>query len=61
MAELTMTIPEVAKQLNISLPTAYELAKSDGFPSLRIGARRIVVPVEAFKQWIDKNVGQRSR
>ena len=40
-------IPEIAAQMDINIPKAYELARQPGFPSIRIG-RRIVVPKEAF-------------
>ena len=49
-----MTIAEIARELNISKPTAYELAASAGFPAIRIGERRIVVPTEAFKVWLER-------
>jgi len=41
----------MAQQLGISRPTAYELTKRAGFPALRVG-KRIIVPVEAFKDWL---------
>jgi excisionase family DNA binding protein len=57
MEKLTLTVAEIAEQLNISLPTAYCLVKSYNFPSIRIGERRIVVPIEAFKRWMERNSG----
>lgn len=54
MGKLTLTVKEVAQHLNVSLPTAYELTRSEGFPVLTIGRRR-VVPVEGFKLWVEKN------
>ena len=47
--------PEVAVVLGISRAGAYELARSDDFPALRIG-NRIVVPKEKFIRWIDSQV-----
>lgn len=58
MEKLTMTIPEMAKQLNVSKPTAYAIANTKGFPVLQLG-RRKVVPVDGFKQWMERNAGQR--
>lgn len=49
---LMLSVPEVAAVLGISRAGAYELVKSDGFPSLKIGSR-IVVPKEKFIAWID--------
>lgn len=47
------TVPEVAALLGINLPKAYELARQEGFPAIRIG-RRIVVPKEAFHRWLEQ-------
>ena len=49
---LMLSVPEVAAVLGISRAGAYELVKSEGFPSLKIGSR-IVVPKEKFIDWID--------
>lgn len=49
---LMLSVPEVAAVLGISRAGAYELVRSDGFPTLRIGSR-IVVPKEKFIRWID--------
>ena len=49
---LMLSVPEVAAVLGISRASAYELARSDGFPALKIGSR-IVVPKEKFIEWID--------
>lgn len=49
---LTISVPEVARQLGISKPQAYELAKQDGFPAFHIGERRIVVHAALFEAWV---------
>lgn len=49
---LMLSVPEVAAVLGISRAGTYELVKSDGFPSLKIG-NRIVVPKEKFIEWIN--------
>lgn len=36
---LMLSVPEVAAVLGISRAGAYELARSDGFPALKIGSR----------------------
>ena len=51
---LMLSVPDVASVLGISRAGAYELVRSDGFPSLRIGSR-IVVPKEKFIGWINAN------
>ena len=50
---LMLSVPDVASVLGISRAGAYELVRSDGFPSLRIGSR--IVPKEKFIGWIKTN------
>ena len=40
-----MSVQELSAQMGISLPKAYELVKTPGFPTIRIGAR-ILIPIE---------------
>lgn len=46
-----MSVQELSAQIGISLPKAYELVKTSGFPTIRIGAR-ILIPIEAYKEWL---------
>ena len=55
--KMTMTVEEMASELGISRPIAYELVKRDGFPAIRISERRIISPVEALRNWLNKNAG----
>jgi len=48
---LCMKVPEVAVQLGISLPTAYELVNMKSFPSIKYG-KRVIIPREAFTNWL---------
>lgn len=50
---LTLTVPEVGKALGISRAKAYDLARSEGFPSMRIGTR-ILVLRDKLIRWIDE-------
>jgi excisionase family DNA binding protein len=58
MNKLTMSVKEMAGQLGISLPKAYELTHIKGFPVIHVGRRKIV-PVERFAEWLDENLGNR--
>ena len=51
MSKETMSVQEMSAQIGISLPKAYELVKTPGFPSIRIGTR-ILIPVDAFREWL---------
>lgn len=54
---LMLSVPEVAAVLGISRAGAYELVRSDGFPTLRIGSR-IVVPKEKFIEWVNAKTSE---
>ena len=47
----------ISDVLGISISSAYELMRENGFPALRIGSR-IVVPREKFIQWVDENTSK---
>lgn len=51
MEKTTMSVQELSAQMGISLPKAYELVKTPGFPTIRIGAR-ILIPIESYKEWL---------
>ena len=51
MEKTTMSVQELSTQMGISLPKAYELVKTPGFPSIRIGTR-ILIPIDAFREWL---------
>ena len=52
---LTLTAPEVGEVLGISRASAYELVRSTGFLSIRIGTR-IIVPKDKLIAWINEQV-----
>lgn len=51
MDKTTMSVQELAAEMGISLPKAYELVKEPGFPTIRVGTR-ILIPTEAYKEWL---------
>jgi predicted DNA-binding transcriptional regulator AlpA len=48
----------MAAMLGISRPVAYELTKREGFPAVRVSERRIIVPVEALKRWLNEQAAR---
>ena len=40
--KLTITVKELAAQLNISMPKAYEMTEIEGFPLIRLGKKKLV-------------------
>ena len=58
MEKTTMSVQELAAQMGISLPKAYELVKTPGFPTIRVGTR-ILIPVEAYREWLLRTSAQK--
>ena len=54
---LVLSVEELAQELGISKPIAYELARREGFPAIRISERRIIIPVDALRSWLNANAG----
>ena len=54
---LMLSVPEMAAALGLSRAGAYELARSEGFPALRIGTR-IVIPKDELRELIKRNMGK---
>ena len=50
---MMLTVPEMGDALGISRAAAYQLVRSRGFPSLKIGTR-ILVPKEKLIAWINE-------
>lgn len=51
MDKFTMSVQEMAGQMGISLPKAYELTRAAGFPVIRVGTR-VLIPVDDFRRWL---------
>ena len=51
--KLTITVEELAQQLNVSRTTAYNLARrKDFYPAFRIG-HRMIISRQALSRWLD--------
>ena len=51
-----LSVQELARQMGICLPKAYELVKEPGFPTIRIGTR-ILILTEGFRDWLRQKSG----
>ena len=58
--KLTLTVAEAATMLGVSLPTAYALVHSAGFPAFTIG-RRLLVSKQGLEHWIAEQTGMQAR
>ena len=57
--KMTLTVEQMADELNISRPTAYSLVKEKGFPALTIG-HRVLVNRAGLQRWLDSKSGFQS-
>lgn len=53
--KLALSVSELATSLGISKPLAYELTRREGFPAVRVSERRIIIPVDRLKVWLNTN------
>ena len=60
MEKFAISVQELAEQLGISLPKAYELTKRTGFPVIRIGTR-VLIPVAELRRWLTENAAHHGR
>lgn len=51
--KLTYSVPEMAQVLGISDFKAYQLVKTQGFPTIRIG-KRLLVSVSGLESWVEE-------
>lgn len=56
MAELTYNVTEAAEALGVSRRTMYNLIHSEGFPTLRVGGRRLISR-ELLAGWVREQAG----
>ena len=54
---LYLNADTVAKLLGISISSAYELMNEEGFPSVRIG-KRLIVLKENLQAWVESHLGK---
>lgn len=54
--KLTLTVKEFAKQMQISMPTAYAMTEQAGFPLLRVGKKKLI-PVASLERWLNEQAG----
>jgi predicted DNA-binding transcriptional regulator AlpA len=56
--KLAYSVPEMAKALGLGLNIAYDLCNRDDFPAIRIGERRIIIPVDKLRIWLEIQAGK---
>ena len=53
MEKLAINVKEAAKMLGIGLSGMYTLVHREDFPVIQVG-NRLVIPLEAFRRWLDR-------
>jgi len=53
---VAMKVDDLIDLLGISRQSAYLLVKRKGFPAIRVGEKRIVIPRDKFIEWMDKQL-----
>ena len=48
---MALSVIEMGRRLNLSRDIAYRLARSEGFPSVRVGGR-IIIPIREMEAWL---------
>ena len=56
MAELVYNVSEAAEALGISRRSMYELLHKEGFPTLKVGGRRLISK-ELLAEWVRQQAG----
>lgn len=57
MEKMALSLKEAACMMGVSLSTIRKLCVETDFPAIRVAPRRIVVPVDALREWL--NAGKR--
>lgn len=52
---MTLSAAQVASVLGISKANAYNLMRSEGFPTIRIG-KRMIVPRDSLIDWMSSQI-----
>jgi hypothetical protein len=50
--------PGLGQALGISRATAFALVKEPGFPAIRVGKKRIIIPKDRLMDWISEKAKQ---
>lgn len=56
---LAISVPQAAKLLGVSRPTAYALARRKDFPAFQVGGR-ILVSTAGLAAWVEHQTAEKS-
>lgn len=55
--KLTLSVPETAELLGVSVPLVYQLVKRADFPSFKIGTRTLISR-RLLEEWLDREASK---
>jgi len=54
--KLAVSVVEAAKLISVSKSTAYALIEQGRLPAIRVGEKRIIVPVKSLEHWLEQGI-----
>lgn len=54
MEKLAVSVSEAAKLISVSKSTCYQMCEQGRLPAIRITEKRLIIPVKALQEWLDK-------
>jgi len=57
--KLALSVSELAERLSIGINSAYLLVARSDFPSIRIGERKIIIPIDSLNTWLARQTEER--
>ena len=54
MEKLAVSVVEAARLISVSKSTAYALIEQGLLPAVRVGEKRLIVPVKSLQAWLEQ-------
>lgn len=54
--KLCITVDEMSERLGVGRSMAYQLARRDDFPTIRLG-RKMLISTQGLEAWVEKQAG----
>jgi excisionase family DNA binding protein len=51
--KLAYSVEELAEVIGVGKNCAYDLCKREDFPVIRIGDRRLIIPADGLRAWLE--------
>ena len=58
--KLAYSIPEACKVLGLGRTTLYKLVRAGEIPCVRIGEKRLLIPADAMREWLNTALQNRN-